>query len=217
MSFALRSHRIHIFIQKSRPKKFAIHTAIHTIRSIEAASHSCGNTIARGWSKARWMLSPDRQRKRKWVRIQRAMASREGIPPVRRPAVLAWSGPFSTFVLRWPTAEWRSPNESKTHHGESFRNRIAIDGGPENSVRGPVHRREWAWESRLRKRNCFARREVHWPVTFLQLSPSSYAKSEVKSRDFNDRRILNYRFFFKLFLSSFEPLFILEIDWISCE
>lgn len=107
------------------------------------------------------MLSPDRQRKRNWVRIQRAMASREGIPLVRRPgAGLTWT----VLHFRSPLGDPRygdRPTKAR-HRGESFRNRIAINGGPENWARGRVHRRERAWES-FKKAKLFRR-----PATFLR-------------------------------------------------
>lgn len=94
-----------------------------------------------------------RRGKRKWVRIQPAMASREGIPP----GSSTW---LTQTVLhfRSPLGEAAIGARTKARHrGESFRNRIATQRGSWKRGKRPV---ESERESRLRKRNCSAARRT---------------------------------------------------------
>lgn len=112
-----------------------------------------GNTIVDRRNAFVRAFTTYRRGKRKWVRIQPAMASREGIPP----GSSTW---LTQTVLhfRSPLGEAAIGARTKARHrGESFRNRIATQRGSWKRGKRPV---ESERESRLRKRNCSAARRT---------------------------------------------------------
>lgn len=126
----------------------------------------------------REMLSLDRRREN--VLESSPMAAREGIPKgFVDPAVgHPDRSPLSFSVGR--TRDGAPPTKARHTRGESFRNRIAITGGLENSARGRGTAGNER-ESRLRKRNSVSPAAARGaPIQLSTLSPA-IAKLEVKS------------------------------------
>lgn len=116
------------------------------------------------------------------------MASREGIPLVRRPAV----GLTRTVLhFRSPLGD---PRMAIAQRKRDTAARVLETGSRSPGVLKTRHEAgnsvESERESRLRKRNCFAVRRT-LARNFPRLSPSSAAKPEVKSRQSRCHGFLN--------------------------